>query len=97
MSTEQFKWIDGNFDKDDRRGFTVTLVNDCVDLAFSNSAVIGVVVDSIDPLNDPAWATIQLSGRAFVYKSAHVDPRWILLRSNCIDGFHGPMDEYLVR
>lgn len=97
MNTEQFRWIDDNFDKDDRRGFTVRLVEDRVDLAFSNSVVIGVVVDSLDPLNDHTWATIQISGRAFVYKTAYIDPRWILIRSNCVSGLYGPMDEYLIR
>lgn len=97
MHTEQFRWLDDNFDHDSRIGFTVTVIGDRVDLAFSNSTVIGVVVDSIDPLNDHAWATIQLGGRALVYKSAQVDPRWILLTENCTDGPHGSMDEYLIR
>lgn len=97
MNTEQFRWIDDNFENDNRLGLTVTLVDDRVDLAFEPSTVIGVVADSIDPLNDKTWATIQLSGRAFVYKSAFKDPRWILLRENFCQGPYGPMDEYLIR
>ncbi len=97
MSTEQFQWLEYNTEREDLSGFSVYIVEDKIDFAWSlASTVIGVVTDPIDPL-DPNWATVQIQGRAHVYQTCYKPTNWIKIKSNSKVGPHGPMDEYFIR
>ena len=103
MNIEQFQWLDGNPGKDDCCGFAVRLIEDRIDFLFAedykqpmDKRIIGVVVDSMDPL-DKSWATVQLSGRAHIYRTSAKSSAWVLLKSHSKEGPHGAMDEYFIR
>jgi len=97
MNTEQFEWYDGNPDDEDWSCCSVKLVQDKIDLAVhsEDQNIIGVVVSSLD--NDPAWATIQTSGRISVYKQSTKPASWIHLKAHDKAGPRGPLDEYFIR
>lgn len=96
MSTEQFRWIDDNPEKDSCEYCSVCLVGDRIDISSKpNDVTIGVVTSPAD--FDHAWATVQIDGRSLVYRTNYKPPRWILLRENVEIGPHGPLDEYFIR
>ena len=96
MSTDQFRWIDDNPEKDSCEYCSVYLIQDRIAISTKpNETTIGVVTAPMD--FDPAWATVQLNGRAFVYRTNYKPPNWILMQENVKQGPHGPLDEYLIR
>lgn len=96
MSTEQFRWIDDNPESDSCEYCSVCIVGDRIDISTQpNSTTIGVVTGALDL--DPSWATIQIAGRAQVYRSNFKPDNWILLRTDVQTGPHGPLDEYFIR
>lgn len=96
MTTEQFRWIDDNPETDSCEYCSVCIVGDRIDISTQpNNTTIGAVVGSLD--FDPAWATVQISGRVEVYRSNYKPSSWILLRENTKTGPHGPVDEYFIR
>jgi hypothetical protein len=96
MNTEQFRWIDDNYENDQLEFCSVYIVvEDRIDIATqSNPTTIGVVVGSLDL--DQSWATVQISGRVEVYRTNYKPKRWILLRENVKTGPYGPVDEYFI-
>lgn len=97
MNTDQFQWIDTNPEKESWAMCAVKLVEDKIDLAFDDSInVIGVVSDSeLD--NNRSWATVQIAGRALVYRASGKHPNWLLMKENAGLGPRGPVDEYFIR
>lgn len=96
MSTEQFRWIDDNPERDTCNFCSVKLVGDRIDISTSpNNTTIGVVTSPMD--FDPCWATIQTTGRALVYRTNYKPDNWILLRENVGIEKYGPVDEYFIR
>jgi len=61
---------------------SVQLMGDKIDLAFENGPdVIGVVSDSeLD--NNRGWATVQIVGRALIYRASGKHPSWRLMKKN---------------
>lgn len=97
MATEQFRWIDDNYENDQLEFCSVYIVvEDRIDISTqSNSTTIGVIIGSLDL--DQAWATVRISGRVEVYRSNYKPNSWILLRENVKTGPYGPVDEYFIR
>lgn len=96
MSHEQFRWIDDNPDKDDCEFCSVYVIEDRIAISIDpNNTTIGVISAPMD--FDPAWATVQTSGRTLVYRTNYKPPQWILLRRDVKFGLHGPLDEYFIR
>lgn len=96
MSTEQFRWIDDNPESDSCEYCSVCIVGNRIDISTQpNNTTIGVVTAPMD--FDPTWATIQISGRARVYRSNFKPNNWILLRADVQTGPYGPIDEYFIR
>ena len=96
VSVEQFRWIDDNPESDACEYCSVCLIEDRIAISTRpNDATIGVVTTPMD--SDPSWATVQLNGRALVYRSNYKPPSWILIKENVKQGPYGPLDEYFIR
>ena len=52
---EYFEWSDGNPDNEDRRGFSVSLVNGKIQKAQQGDAIIGVISGNPSVVGDAAW------------------------------------------
>ena len=52
---EYFEWEDGNPDDEDRRGYSVSLVNDKIKIAEEGEQIIGVISGNPSVVGDAAW------------------------------------------
>jgi hypothetical protein len=52
---EYFEWLDGNIDNEDRRGFSVSLINDKIKIAEEGDLIIGVISGNASVIGDSAW------------------------------------------
>ncbi len=97
MHTEQFRWIDDNPEQDSCEFCSVRLVGDRIEISTSpNDTTIGVVTSPLD-YETHTWATVQITGRALVYRTNYKPDSWILLRKDVAVEKHGPVDEYFIR
>jgi len=52
---EYFEWEDGNINNEDRRGYSVCLIQDKIKIAEENDTVIGVISGNPSVVGDSAW------------------------------------------
>jgi len=52
---EYFEWLDGNLDNEDRRGYSVSLINDKIKIAEEGDLIIGVISGNASVIGDSAW------------------------------------------
>jgi hypothetical protein len=52
---EYFEWSDGNVDNEDRRGYSVSLINDKIKIAEEGDLIIGVISGNASVIGDSAW------------------------------------------